>query len=486
MRKYILTFLALISLLSSADALTFYGRWMTFPTEYPESSICITTKWNMVDTSVVIYSMHIDKNKLFIDSTISIESTPRCRHHHILGGSPVLHRDSTYYYQIRDMAGTNYSDVDSFKVPSIRSTDFQGIIWFMSDFQIRLSLEDAARHDSSIAVVARLRQRVDAGLIPRPDLIVDCGDMVNTSWSASILDSAWNLYASILDTIHELAPIIPVPGNHDGTGAYCKAWSAAGYVAADDIKAGINAQADSTGWRWHFNTAPSGLARGTEADFGDHQYTLVYGNIRIIVLSVCNAYINHPYAKSMDKPTKDSLQYVWLDSILTATKTDSDIDYILELHHANETPYPNIYPNGAVVNRDNGRWYNWSLHSWTSAEDTLLQIYCQDIRPLLIADSINAMVVTGHNYFSTGMTDSNMREYWGGSPIFTCAGMDGASTGSGSILTWQFSDSTITVWYEKLQTYPTAYAYWAGYPWGSRGDSRFIVFQSIGNRIKGW
>ena len=420
----------------AASGTTLYGRWLTFHGN-PDTCITISSKWDEVDTIRVIY----DINPSLSSSDTVVSYSGRRRHHVELNGLEPSHR---YYYKIQDEEGNDHTDVDSFKTAGPLGTSEPLVLLLVSDFQPNALVEGQAERDSIRGFIDTVRSQIASGRCPYPDLILNLGDYISGQTSAT-----WDTFFTLMDTLHELAPLVPTIGNHDG---YQKS------------------KTDSTGYKYYFHLPGSGL--GT-AWSGDHQYILDYQNVRFIGLSVVDAY----RVWGQDQVTMGSSQYHWLKSTL-ATKPN-EIQHIIELHHVNLTPLPWNIKNGAF----NDHIMTWQKGVYNDPEacntayDTLRYEYFRDIRPLL--ESAKAISIEGHAWFCTTTTPPSASEYFGGLPVICCAGGNGWSANCQSFCVMYLGTYNIKVNYHKVDNWPNALTVSQGYPWISSVRERiFTMYQS--------
>ena len=420
-----------------ASGTTLYGRWLTFHGN-PDTCITISSKWDEVDTIRVIY----DINPSLSSSDTVVNYSGRRRHHIELNG---LEPSRRYYYKIQDDEGNDHTDVDSFKTAGPLGTSEPLVLLLVSDFQPNALASGQAERDSIRGFIDTVRAQIATGRCPYPDLILNLGDFVNSATSAN-----WDTFFSLLDTLHELAPLLPTIGNHDG---YPK---------------GKN---DSSGYTHYFNLPRSRLGSSWS---GDHQYVLDYQNVRFISLSVVDA--NRSWG--LDKVVAGSPQYLWLDSSLATTPPE--IDHVVETHHVDLIPLPWNIKNGAPDTRkmmwQNGVFNNPQAEN--TIYDTLRYEYYRDMRPLL--ETAGAISIEGHAWFCTATTPLAAFIYFGGLPVICCAGGNGWSTNKQSFLIMNLSQQgEVNVDYHKVDTWPGATQVAAGYPWSAAATQRiFRIYQS--------
>jgi len=432
-------FLVLITLAifhSVASGFTLHGRWLTFHGN-PDTCITISSKWDEVDTIRVIYDIN---PSLSSSDTVASYSGQR-RHHVELNG---LEPSRRYYYKIQDEEGYDHTDVDSFKTAGPLGTSEPLVLLLVSDFQPNALASGQAERDSIRGFIDTVRAQIATGRCPYPDLILNLGDFVNVPTSAN-----WDTFFTLLDTLHELAPLLPTIGNHD---SYYKSKN------------------DSSGYVYHFNLPYSGLG---SAWSGDHQYILDYQNIRFVSVSMCDA--NQSWGQ--DKVVAGSPQYHWLDSTLATIP--NEIQHIVELHHVNLIPLPWNIKNGAP----DSRIMTWQMGIYNDPEacntpfDTLRYEYYRSVRPLL--ESVGAISIEGHAWFSTATTRPSMKSYWNDLPIICCAGGNGWNTNKQSFCVMYLSTNDIKVNYHKVDTWPNALTVAQGYPWTAAIRERiFTMYQS--------
>jgi hypothetical protein len=433
---FLLLLIGLILSNSVAMGSTLFGRWLTFHGN-PDTCITISSKWDEVDTIRVIY----DINPSLSCSDTVINYSGRRRHHVELNRLEPAH---WYYYKIQDKEGNNHTDVDSFKTAGPLGTSTPLVLLLVSDFQPNALIEGQAERDSIRGFIDTVRSQIASGRCPYPDLILNVGDFVNSATSAN-----WDTFFALLDTLHELAPLLPTIGNHDG------------YSKSKD---------DSSGYTYYFNLPHSGL--GT-AWSGDHQYILDYQNVRFISVSMCDA--NRHLAQ--DKVEKGSLQLNWLSTNFATMP--NEIQHIIELHHVNIIPLPWNIKNGAPDSRKMDWQYGIfnGLSPAYTPYDTLRYEYLYGIRPLL--ESVGAISIEGHAWFSTATTKPSMKSFWGDLPIICCAGGNGWNTNKQSFCVIYLGINDIKVNYHKVDTWPNASTVAQGYPWISAARERiFTMYQS--------
>lgn len=442
MLKYVSVFLLTVLISTNAFSADFYGRVLTFHAD-PDTCITITTVWDGVDSVVIIHDTNRD-----LSTADTVETAPALhRTHTELNG---LTANTWYYYTIQDGYVDSYtSDVDSFKTANVKGTDSDLTIWCLADTQYDSS--KANERDSSAVLVNTIRARYDAGDIPHPDLIIHAGDHVQ-----SAINQDWWGYFAIMDTLYELAAVLPCPGGHDGHG---------------------KTNTDSLGYVWHFNLPDNGVGGGTQSH---HQWSLIYENIQFISLSVCDAWRNW----NQDKVIEGSLQYDWADSILTALP--DSIDHVIEIHGTDLIPYPWTVRNGGTDSRARP-YYTGDEANYGSNDDTLRYEYLTGIRTLFVQDSVNAISIESGAYYNCGQTLENLHQYWNDCPIFQCGGMDGGTTAKGAITILRVNNNYVQAYIEKLQTWPTATEVASGYSWakGSHQDRYYIFSAPKYNRFSG-
>jgi len=446
--KFTIIILLLPALLCASN---FYGRVMTFHGD-PDTCTTITGIWNeAADSMVIEYSTARDLS----GSTIRDSALTAARCHMELDG---LTPNTWYYYTISDgFTYTYISDTDSFKTANVKGTSADLTFWIFGDTQIDSS--NGASLDSSIAYVARIRARLDAGTMARPDLILHCGDHVEGG-----LDD-WRAYFAVYDTLFELTQFLSISGSHDGY-------------------AGLKVNPGN--WMFYFNIMGNGLSAGWN---GDQGWVLYYENIAFIATDMINKSRNYPG----DSVTVGSSQYNWLEALCEAIKVDSDIDYVFELHGSDVTPMPWKVRDGAIDNRTTtvvlpgGKRTYWDGNPelYWSTEDTIKYEYVQAIRPLLVQDSINAISFESGGWYCTGQPLEVIHNYWDDCPIFECSGTpkdDRAGVGIATI-----NSDWFTMRVEKLQTFPMAELYDDGYPFtlGATFDNYPIFSCPNWNKING-
>jgi hypothetical protein len=355
-----------------------------------------------------------------------------------------LEPDTRYFYKIQDDNGNDHTDIDSFKTANILGSVEPLSILMVGDFQPNALTSGQAERDSIRGFIDTVRSQIASGRCPYPDLILNLGDYITGQTSAT-----WDTFFTLLDTLHELAPLLPTIGNHDG------------------VSKGGN---DSCGYVYYFNLPHSGL--GTVWS-GDHQYILDYQNIRFISLSV----VDPSRLRGQDKVAVGSPQYHWLDSLLSTTPPE--IDHVIEMHHVDLIPLPWNRQNGAPdirkMNWQNGIFYDSTAEN--TLYDTLRYEYYRDIRPLL--ESANAISIEGHAWFCAATTPLAASIYFGGLPIICCAGGNGWSTNKLSFCTMYLFQEQVRVNYHKVDTWPSASDVAAGYPWQNASTDRiFTIYHS--------
>ncbi|KPL07736.1 hypothetical protein AMJ86_03135 [bacterium SM23_57] len=419
-----------------AFSITLHGRYLTFHGN-PDTCITITSLWDTADTINVIYDTAIS----FPAPDTITNFSGYHRHHVELNG---LQPSTKYYYRIQDKFGISHTDTDSFQTANILGSNNQLSLLLVSDFQPNAIPEGQAERDSIRVMIDTIRTQISRGRCPHPDLILNLGDFVCAS-----TDANWDTIIAILDTLHELAPLLPTIGNHDG---YRKG------------------RLDSCGDVYHFNLPPSGLGNAWS---GNHQYILDYQNIRFISLSMCDA----SRSWQQDKVTLGSTQYDWLDSLLK--NKSFGIDFTIELHHVNLTPLPWNLPNAAPCSWKM-TWQN-GIYNDPEAQntlyDTLRYEYLCHIRPKI--EAAKAISIEGHAWFCAATTDIAASVYWGNFPIVCCAGGNGWNTNKQSFCTMNLSTDQVKVDYHKVDNWPNTAAVAAGYPCPDAANKRiFTIFQS--------
>jgi hypothetical protein len=437
-RLLILSLMPLASLLypTLSTAMTMHGRYLTFHGN-PDTCITITSLWDQVDTIKVLVGT---ENSLSHPETIVSYSGLR-RHHVELNG---LQPNTRYYYEIQDKFGNAHTDIDSFKTADVLGSHHPLALLLVSDFQPNADPSGQAERDSIRGMIDTIRTQISQGRCPYPDLILNMGDFISGQTIAT-----WDTIMAILDTLNELAPLLPTMGNHDGF---------------------PKGKSDSCGYVYHFNLPPSGFGSSSA---GDHQYSLDYQNIRFINLSVCDDRRQRP----QDQLVPGSGQYEWLNS--TLSNTPPSIDLVIEMHHVNLTPLPWNPQNGAPDSRfmtwQNGIYDNPAATN--TAYDTLRYEYYRYIVPLL--RSVNAISLEGHAWFSAATTPLASSIYFNNLPIICCAGGNGWSTNKQSFCVMNISTDEIHVDYHKVDTWPDAAVVAAGYPWQEAATQRiFTIYQS--------
>ena len=414
-----------------------HGRYLTFHGS-PDTCITITSLWNEVDSIRVIVGTDI----AFLTSDTVTSFSGLRRHHVELNG---LQPATRYYYKIQDKVGIDHTDVDSFRTAHAFGFDENLTLLLVSDFQPGSSISGQAERDSIRGMIDTIRTQISQGRCPYPDLILNLGDFVNAATSAD-----WDTIIAILDTLHELAPLLATIGNHDGF---------------------PKGKLDPCGYVYHFNLPRTGL--GTTWS-GDHQYVLDYQNVRFISLSVVDA----SRSWGQDKVAVGSPQYHWLDSTLATIP--NEIQHIVELHHVNLTPLPWNMKNGAPDSRK----MTWQIGIYNDPEacntpyDTLRYEYYRDVRPLL--EAAGAISIEGHAWFCTATNPLAASIYFGGLPVICCAGGNGWNTNKQSFLIVYLSQQgEVNVDYHKVDTWPGAAQVTAGYPWSAAATERiFRIFPS--------
>ena len=428
----LLLILSIFLIFNTASALTLHGRCLTFHGN-PDTCITITSMWDDIDTISVIYDRNIT-----LSSSDTITSFSGVERHHVeLNG---LQPSTRYYYQIQDLNGNCHTDIDSFNTAHPLGTQTDLILLMVGDFQPRETPAGQAERDSIRVFIDTVRTQIAQGRCPHPDLILNLGD-----WISSSARAAWDTAFALLDTLHELAPLLPTIGNHDG------------------FVFNLNSP---WGYIYHFNLPPSGLGSPI---MGDHQYVLDYQNVRFINLSVCDQHRYQP----QDQVASGSLQYSWLESVLAATPPE--IDHIIEMHHVSMLPLPWNIKNSAPNNQKT-TWQQGIFNdplALNTAYDTLRYEYYRDMRPLL--EAAHAISIEGHAYFCCATTAFAASHHFGNLPVFCCGGGNGWNTEKQSFCCMHITNNDITVNYHKVDNWPGPIDVAAGYPWQAAATSRIFT-----------
>jgi hypothetical protein len=435
--------IAIAFLTSSAWGITLQGRWLTFHAS-PDTCITISSKWDEIDTIRIVY----DTNRSLATSDTLTSFSGRRRHHAELNG---LEPSTRYYYKIQDDNGNSHTDIDSFKTAGPLGTQATLNLLMFSNPEPNALSTGQEKRDALRGWIDTVRTQIATGRCPYPDLILSIGDFVEAATSAN-----WDTMFTIMDSLFELAPLIPVIGDHDGLS---------------------KAKSDSSAYTYYFNLPRSGLGAQWA---GDHQYVLDYQNMRFISFSLCSP----SRSQSQDKVVAGSLQYNWLTSLLANTPVE--IQHIIELHHVNLIPLPWNLQNGATSNYKM-TWqigiYNDSTAVSTNC-DTLRYEYYRDIRPLL--EGAHAISIEGHAWFSAATTPLASSIYWGGAPVILSAGGGGHGSGINpkrSFCMMYLSQSQVRVDYHKVGDWPGAAEVSAGYPWQAAASNRIFTIYDSGDTL---
>jgi hypothetical protein len=445
MKKFFGIFLLLLLFVSSVGAVNkFYGRMLTFPEPGdPSDAIAINTNWAEADSIIIVYG----KTNPPVTTTIITVAT-RTRTNTIITG---LDANTKYYYTIRNryLNPVYLSDVDSFKTANVLGTVSDLVFWQWGDTQIDSS--SATNVASKRACIDSIRVRLARGDIPYPDLIFHCGDHVQDQSTVAEHYKDWCVYFAVFDTLYELAPCLPVIGNHDG---YAKTYN--------------GTDSSSFNWRLYGGLPHNNICvRTAGTNFGDHSWTLDYQDIRFIAPATC---CDHPYQTvstlRQDSVSNPSIHWHWIDSLCTDVKAQTDINHVIVIQSgASLTPYPWTITNGGTDDRDHA-YYDCVVSRFTDGSDSMGCYYMTDMFPLFSQDSVNAIIFESGGTFSVMTTLWSMHNYFDDTPILQGSGIGGSLLDYGSFIIAKLNSERFRASIENLQYgFPDAARVANGYPW---------------------
>ncbi|MEA3445716.1 MAG: metallophosphoesterase, partial [Bacteroidota bacterium] len=199
-----------------------------------------------------------------------------------------LQADTKYYYQV---TGNSYSsDIYNFRSPALQSDEKSISLVAMSDMQYDSSNPNKFYDIVHDGVIKYFEEQFGNDINENLSMILIPGDLVATGpnyseWKNTFFDPSNPLFGYV--------PVYPVLGNHE-----------------------VNTQ-----FYFKYFHLPDNASPG----YAEHWWTRVESNVRIIGIDSNTGY-------------RLQIQLDWLDSVLDATATDPDIDFVFaQLHHPHKS-----------------------------------------------------------------------------------------------------------------------------------------------------
>lgn len=228
------------------------------------------------------------------DTGVFVVSSGQARIHHV--GISALQPASTYYYRVRTASAI--SDTFHFQTPPLPSSEASTTIIASSDMQKDGGNPNKWNEIVHAGIMDYVRNNYGNDLAGEVAMMLIPGDLVPvgtvySQWKNDFFDPAHPLFSYI--------PVYPVLGNHE-----------------------VNAN-------HYFNYFE--LPKNGTAGFEEHWWFKDYSNIRIIGLN-------------SNSPFNNQTQLDWLDSLLQATCSKADIDFVFaQLHHPHHSE---LWPPGEL------------------------------------------------------------------------------------------------------------------------------------------